>query len=168
MHNSNITLTGNFAPVADMSLWIQTLDLHFWADSASFLTCSCHSCYRNVHNSSYLYICGWKFANEWFKTGEILKQMKLLDVPKEAGRTSVVGNGPAVLLCEKPVAEPSHVAVLLPHSHVSSAGEFVIIPQDFRQELWCVHTDVVRGASVYGPVELLLIDLIVGDKTNPR
>ena len=59
--------------------------------------------------------------------------MTLLDEIKDGGRTSVVGRDSAVLLCEKPVAEPSHVAVLLPHGHVSSAGEFVIVPQDFLQ-----------------------------------
>lgn len=72
-----------------------------------------------------------------------------------------------VLLCERPIAVSSHVPIIFPQGHVSSVRELVIIPHNFLQQLCSVHTHCVHSVSVYGPVQLFLIDLMEG-KVNAR
>lgn len=49
----------------------------------------------------------------------------------------------SVSLCERSIAESSHITILSPRGHVSSARELLIVPQDFLQQLWSVHTYLV-------------------------
>lgn len=65
----------------------------------------------------------------------------------------------ACLHYERPVAVSSHVAILLPQRHVPSRRELVVVPKDGLQQPGSVHTHCVHPVSVYGPVELLLVEL---------
>lgn len=71
------------------------------------------------------------------------------------------------LHCEGPIAQISHVPVLCPQGHVSSGGKLLILPQDLLQQLRGVDGDRLESAFVYGPVQLLLIELMgLGGKSE--